>query len=127
MGIPTGWRSGFRFGYNGNILVNAFSLGVVRTDAIFLGSASGVGNPVIYVGSKTGKDGIHGATMASEEFGEEAKRNANRPEGDPFIEKLLLEACMEAPNRCRRGYSGYGSGRADLLHVRDGFSSGERC
>ena len=97
MGIPTvGGEVVFDPSYNGNILVNAFSLGVVRTDAIFLGSASGIGNPVIYVGSKTGKDGIHGATMASEEFGEgsEEKRPTVQ-KGDPFIEKLLLEACME--------------------------------
>jgi phosphoribosylformylglycinamidine synthase subunit PurL len=97
MGIPTvGGEVTFDPSYNGNILVNAFSLGVMKTDAIFLGSASGVGNPVIYVGSKTGKDGIHGATMASEEFGEgsEEKRPTVQ-KGDPFIEKLLLEACME--------------------------------
>lgn len=97
MGVPTvGGEVVFDPSYNGNILVNAFTLGVLRSDAIFLGSASGLGNPVIYVGSKTGKDGIHGATMASEEFGEgsEEKRPTVQ-KGDPFIEKLLLEACME--------------------------------
>lgn len=82
--------------YDGNILVNAFCLGLARADRIFLGRAAGVGNPVIYVGAKTGRDGIHGATMASAEFGEdsEAKRPAVQV-GDPFMEKLLLEACLE--------------------------------
>ncbi|HZT74323.1 MAG TPA: phosphoribosylformylglycinamidine synthase subunit PurL [Terriglobales bacterium] len=83
--------------YSGNPLVNAFALGIARRDAIFYGRASGVGNPVIYVGAKTGRDGIHGATMASEEFSEasESKR-PNVQVGDPFLEKLLLEACLEA-------------------------------
>ncbi len=83
--------------YSGNPLVNAFALGLVRRDQIFYAKASGEGNPVIYVGSKTGRDGIHGATMASEEFSEasEAKR-PNVQVGDPFLEKLLLEACLEA-------------------------------
>ncbi len=88
-----------RFGdcYSRNPLVNAFTLGVMRQDQIFYGRASGVGNPVIYVGAKTGRDGIHGATMASEEFGEgsEEKRPTVQV-GDPFLEKLLLEACLEA-------------------------------
>jgi phosphoribosylformylglycinamidine synthase II len=83
--------------YSGNPLVNAFALGLVRRDQIFYAKASGEGNPVIYVGSKTGRDGIHGATMASEEFSDasEAKR-PNVQVGDPFLEKLLLEACLEA-------------------------------
>jgi phosphoribosylformylglycinamidine synthase len=83
--------------YSGNPLVNAFALGLVRRDEIFYAKAAGIGNPVIYVGSKTGRDGIHGATMASEEFseGSEAKR-PNVQVGDPFMEKLLLEACLEA-------------------------------
>jgi phosphoribosylformylglycinamidine synthase II len=83
--------------YSGNPLVNAFALGLVRRDQIFYAKASGEGNPVIYVGAKTGRDGIHGATMASEEFSEasEAKR-PNVQVGDPFLEKLLLEACLEA-------------------------------
>ncbi len=83
--------------YSGNPLVNAFALGLVRRDQIFYAKAAGEGNPVIYVGSKTGRDGIHGATMASEEFSEasEAKR-PNVQVGDPFLEKLLLEACLEA-------------------------------
>jgi len=83
--------------YSGNPLVNAFALGLVRRDEIFYARATGEGNPVIYVGAKTGRDGIHGATMASEEFseGSEAKR-PNVQVGDPFLEKLLLEACLEA-------------------------------
>jgi phosphoribosylformylglycinamidine synthase len=83
--------------YSGNPLVNAFALGLVRKDQIFYAKAAGEGNPVIYVGAKTGRDGIHGATMASEEFseGSEAKR-PNVQVGDPFLEKLLLEACLEA-------------------------------
>ncbi|HEY4678944.1 MAG TPA: phosphoribosylformylglycinamidine synthase subunit PurL, partial [Candidatus Angelobacter sp.] len=83
--------------YSGNPLVNAFALGLVRRDQIFYAKAAGEGNPVIYVGAKTGRDGIHGATMASEEFseGSEAKR-PNVQVGDPFLEKLLLEACVEA-------------------------------
>src|SRR6201993_3657005 len=83
--------------YSGNPLLNAFALGLVRRDEIFYAKATGVGNPVIYVGAKTGRDGIHGATMASEEFkeGSEQKR-PNVQVGDPFMEKLLLEACLEA-------------------------------
>ena len=83
--------------YSGNPLVNAFALGLVRKNEIFYAKAAGEGNPVIYVGAKTGRDGIHGATMASEEFSEasEAKR-PNVQVGDPFLEKLLLEACLEA-------------------------------
>ena len=97
-GVPNlGGEVKFESCYSGNPLVNAFALGLVRRDQIFYGRASGVGNPVIYVGSKTGRDGIHGATMASEEFseGSEAKR-PNVQVGDPFLEKLLLEACLEA-------------------------------
>jgi phosphoribosylformylglycinamidine synthase len=97
-GVPNlGGEVKFEPCYSGNPLVNAFALGLVRRDKIFYGRASGEGNPVIYVGSKTGRDGIHGATMASEEFseGSEAKR-PNVQVGDPFLEKLLLEACLEA-------------------------------
>jgi phosphoribosylformylglycinamidine synthase len=97
-GVPNlGGEVKFETSYSGNPLVNAFALGLVRRDQIFYGRASGEGNPVIYVGSKTGRDGIHGATMASEEFseGSEAKR-PNVQVGDPFLEKLLLEACLEA-------------------------------
>jgi phosphoribosylformylglycinamidine synthase len=97
-GVPNlGGETKFEPCYSGNPLVNAFALGMVRIDEIFYGKASGTGNPVIYVGAKTGRDGIHGATMASEEFhaGTEAKR-PNVQVGDPFMEKLLLEACLEA-------------------------------
>jgi phosphoribosylformylglycinamidine synthase len=97
-GVPNvGGEVKFESCYSGNPLVNAFAMGLVRRDQIFYAKASGAGNPVIYVGSKTGKDGIHGATMASEEFseGSEAKR-PNVQVGDPFMEKLLLEACLEA-------------------------------
>jgi phosphoribosylformylglycinamidine synthase II len=97
-GVPNlGGEVKFEPCYSGNPLVNAFALGLVRRDQIFYGRAAGEGNPVIYVGSKTGRDGIHGATMASEEFseGSEAKR-PNVQVGDPFLEKLLLEACLEA-------------------------------
>jgi phosphoribosylformylglycinamidine synthase len=97
IGVPTvGGDVSFDACYDGNILVNAFCLGVARKDRIFLGRAEGIGNPVFYVGSKTGRDGIHGATMASEAFdeGSEEKRPTVQV-GDPFIEKLLLEACLE--------------------------------
>ena len=97
-GVPNlGGEVKFESCYSGNPLVNAFALGLVRRDQIFYARAAGEGNPVIYVGSKTGRDGIHGATMASEEFseGSEAKR-PNVQVGDPFLEKLLLEACLEA-------------------------------
>jgi phosphoribosylformylglycinamidine synthase II len=97
-GVPClGGETKFEACYGGNPLVNAFALGMVKKDEIFYGKASGSGNPVIYVGAKTGRDGIHGATMASEEFheGTEAKR-PNVQVGDPFMEKLLMEACLEA-------------------------------
>jgi len=97
-GVPNlGGETKFEPCYSGNPLVNAFATGLVRKDEIFYARAAGVGNPVIYVGAKTGRDGIHGATMASEEFSEasEAKR-PNVQVGDPFLEKLLLEACLEA-------------------------------
>ncbi|HEX8411584.1 MAG TPA: phosphoribosylformylglycinamidine synthase subunit PurL [Thermoanaerobaculia bacterium] len=97
IGIPTvGGETSFHPSYNGNILVNVFSLGVTRREKIFTGTASGVGNPVIYVGSKTGRDGIHGATMASAEFDEASEEKRPTVQvGDPFTEKLLLEACLE--------------------------------
>ena len=96
-GCPTvGGETHFHPSYNGNILVNAFTLGIVKADRIFLGVAAGVGNPVLYVGSKTGRDGIHGATMASEEFTDSSEsRRPTVQVGDPFTEKLLLEACLE--------------------------------
>jgi len=97
-GVPNlGGETKFEDCYSRNPLVNAFALGLVRREHIYYAKASGEGNPVIYVGAKTGRDGIHGATMASEEFSEasEAKR-PNVQVGDPFLEKLLLEACLEA-------------------------------
>jgi phosphoribosylformylglycinamidine synthase II len=97
IGIPTvGGEVYFDDCYNGNPLVNAFALGITKTDEIFKGYATGVGNPVIYVGSKTGRDGIHGAVMASETFTKEAEEKRPAVQvGDPFTEKLLLEACLE--------------------------------
>ena len=97
MGVPTvGGEMSFDASYNGNILVNAFALGLVKSDEIFLGIAEGIGNSVMYVGSKTGRDGLGGAVMSSDSFTEESK--SLRPTvqvGDPFTEKLLLEACLE--------------------------------
>jgi phosphoribosylformylglycinamidine synthase subunit PurL len=97
-GVPNlGGETRFAPCYSGNNLTNAFALGLVRRDEIFYAKASGVGNPVIYVGAKTGRDGIHGATMASEEFKESSEqKRPNVQVGDPFMEKLLLEACIEA-------------------------------
>lgn len=97
-GVPTiGGEVAFDDAYALNPLVNAFALGLVRRDQIFFGKATGVGNPVLYVGAKTGRDGIHGATMASAEFDEEAmEKRPTVQVGDPFLEKLLLEACLEA-------------------------------
>ena len=97
-GVPTvGGEVVFDESYNLNPLVNAFALGIVRKDQIFFGKASGIGNPVMYVGAKTGRDGIHGATMASAEFDDEAlEKRPTVQVGDPFLEKLLLEACLEA-------------------------------
>ena len=97
-GVATvGGEVSFDDAYNLNPLVNAFALGLVRRDQIFFGKATGVGNPVLYVGAKTGRDGIHGATMASAEFDEQAlEKRPTVQVGDPFLEKLLLEACLEA-------------------------------
>jgi phosphoribosylformylglycinamidine synthase len=97
-GVPTvGGEVAFDDAYAFNPLVNAFALGLVRHDQIFFGKAAGIGNPILYVGSKTGRDGIHGATMASAEFDEEAlEKRPTVQVGDPFLEKLLLEACLEA-------------------------------
>ncbi len=96
-GVPTvGGSTEFHTRYDGNILVNAMAVGLARTDEIFYAKATGVGNPIVYLGSKTGRDGIHGATMASASF--EADAEEKRPTvqvGDPFAEKLLLEACLE--------------------------------
>ncbi|MFC4594120.1 phosphoribosylformylglycinamidine synthase subunit PurL [Sphingobium tyrosinilyticum] len=97
VGVPTvGGEVNFHPAYDGNILVNAMTVGVADTHKIFYSAASGIGNPIVYVGSKTGRDGIHGATMASADFGDDA--DAKRPTvqvGDPFTEKLLIEACLE--------------------------------
>lgn len=97
MGVPTiGGETNFHASYNGNILVNAMTVGLADVDNIFYSAAAGIGNPVVYVGSKTGRDGIHGATMASAEFDDDS--DEKRPTvqvGDPFTEKLLLEACLE--------------------------------
>ncbi len=96
MGVPTvGGEVYFNSIYNQNNLVNAMCVGIAKSDRLFLGVARGVGNPVMYVGAKTGRDGIHGATMASEEFGENEEKRPTVQVGDPFTEKLLLEACLE--------------------------------
>jgi len=98
VGIPTvGGETRFHPSYDGNILVNAFALGVARRERIFKAKAAGVGNPILYVGSRTGRDGIHGASMASESFDQESeKKKPTVQVGDPFTEKVLLEACLEA-------------------------------
>ncbi len=97
VGVPTvGGEINFHPAYNGNPLVNAMTVGIARADRIFLSAAAGVGNPVVYVGSKTGRDGIHGATMASTEFGQNSEdKRPTVQVGDPFVEKLLIEACLE--------------------------------
>ncbi len=97
VGVPTvGGEVNFHPAYDGNILVNAMTVGVADTDKIFYSAASGVGNPIVYVGSKTGRDGIHGATMASADFGEDSEEKRPTVQvGDPFTEKLLIEACLE--------------------------------
>jgi len=97
IGVPTvGGECTFHTSYDGNILVNAMTVGIAPTDRIFYAEAAGVGNPVIYVGSKTGRDGIHGATMASAEFDDQSEEKRPTVQvGDPFAEKLLLEACLE--------------------------------
>ncbi|MDZ4055101.1 MAG: phosphoribosylformylglycinamidine synthase subunit PurL, partial [Phenylobacterium sp.] len=97
VGVPTvGGEVNFHPAYDGNILVNAMTVGVAEQDKIFYSAASGVGNPIVYVGSKTGRDGIHGATMASADFGEDAEEKRPTVQvGDPFTEKLLIEACLE--------------------------------
>ncbi|MBA3880296.1 MAG: phosphoribosylformylglycinamidine synthase subunit PurL [Sphingobium sp.] len=97
VGVPTvGGEVNFHRAYDGNILVNAMTVGVAEQDKIFYSAASGVGNPIVYVGSKTGRDGIHGATMASADFGEDSEEKRPTVQvGDPFTEKLLIEACLE--------------------------------
>ncbi len=128
VGVATvGGETGFHECYRGNILVNAFNLGLVEADRFWKGSASGIGNPVIYVGSKTGRDGIHGASLlASAEFddGAEAKRPTVQV-GDPFTEKCLIEACLEADaERRARRHPGHGRRRPHLLVLRDGEPCG---
>jgi len=97
VGVPTvGGEINFHPAYNGNPLVNAMTVGIAPRDRIFLSAAAGIGNPVVYVGSKTGRDGIHGATMASTEFGKDSEEKRPTVQvGDPFTEKLLIEACLE--------------------------------
>ena len=97
VGVPTvGGEVNFDPAYDGNILVNAMTVGVAKTDKIFYSAAAGIGNPVVYVGSKTGRDGIHGATMASADFSEDSEEKRPTVQvGDPFTEKLLIEACLE--------------------------------
>ncbi len=97
MGVPTvGGETNFHSSYDGNILVNAMTVGLADADKIFYSAAAGIGNPVVYVGSKTGRDGIHGATMASAEFDDDSEEKRPTVQvGDPFTEKLLLEACLE--------------------------------
>ncbi len=97
VGVPTvGGETNFHKAYNGNIIVNAMTVGIARQDKIFYSAAAGIGNPVVYVGSKTGRDGIHGATMASAEFDDDSEdKRPTVQVGDPFTEKLLIEACLE--------------------------------
>jgi phosphoribosylformylglycinamidine synthase len=97
VGVPTvGGEVNFHPAYNGNPLVNAMTVGIAPADRIFLSAAAGIGNPVVYVGSKTGRDGIHGATMASTEFSADSEEKRPTVQiGDPFVEKLLIEACLE--------------------------------
>ncbi len=97
VGVPTvGGETNFHASYDGNCLVNAMTVGIARQDRIFYSAAAGVGNPVVYVGSKTGRDGIHGATMASAEFNADSEEKRPTVQvGDPFTEKLLIEACLE--------------------------------
>ena len=96
-GVPTvGGSVRFHRRYDGNCLVNAMAVGLADADKIFYAKATGVGKPIVYLGSKTGRDGIHGATMASAEFGEDSQEKRPTVQvGDPFSEKLLLEACLE--------------------------------
>ena len=119
-------RSPSRRSTRGNPLVNAMAVGLVRKDRIFRARAEGVGNPVFYVGAKTGRDGIHGATMASATFDERAEeRRPTVQVGDPFTEKLLLEACLEAmADRRHRRHPGHGRGRAGLRLLRDARAGG---
>ena len=129
IGIPTvGGEVMFDEAYSGNPLVNVFCLGIARHDEIVKGQASGVGNPVYYVGAKTGRDGIHGATMASAEFDEKsAEKRPAVQVGDPFMEKLLLEACLEvmATDACV-GVQDMGAAGLTCATSRDGIARRRR-
>ena len=125
IGIPTvGGEIVFDEMYAGNPLVNVLCLGIARHDDIVKGAAKGAGNPVFYVGAKTGRDGIHGATMASAEFDEKsAEKRPAVQVGDPFMEKLLMEACLEVMKTGARGrHPGHGRRRPDLRDLRDGLA-----
>ena len=129
IGIPTvGGEIVFEPCYAGNPLVNVFCLGIAAAADIIKGVASGVGNAVYYVGAKTGRDGIHGATMASAEFDDKsAEKRPAVQVGDPFMEKLLLEACLEVmKSDALDRHSGHGRGRPDLLDLRDGIARRRR-
>ena len=118
MGVPTiGGETNFDKTYNDNILVNAMTVGVADKGRIFYSAARGAGNPVVYVGSKTGRDGIHGATMASAEFDDASEEKRPTVQvGDPFTEKLLLEACLGVNGiGCNHRYSRYGRGGSNIL------------
>ena len=112
----------FHTRYDGNILVNAMAVGLAETDKIFYAAASGVGMPIVYLGSKTGRDGIHGATMASAEFDDDSEEKRPTVQvGDPFAEKLLLEACLEIMAKdCVIAIQDMGAAGPDLLGGRDG-------
>ena len=129
IGVPTvGGECEFDAAYEGNILVNAMTLGVADADKIFYSAAEGPGDLVIYAGSKTGRDGIHGASMASAEFSQDAEEKRPTVQvGDPFTEKLLLEACLElmAGDAIVR-HPGHGGGRAHVFVLRDGVQGRPR-
>ena len=122
-GVPTvGGEAVFDDSYSGNPLVNVFCLGIAHRDAIFYGKARGIGNPVIYVGAQTGRDGIHGATMASAEFNEDSKeKRPNVQVGDPFHGEAPAGG-LPGSHEDRRGgrHPGHGRRRPHLLHLRDG-------
>ena len=121
--MPTvGGETNFHPAYDGNILVNAMTVGVADQDKIFYSAATGVGNPIVYVGSKTGRDGIHGATMASADFAEDSEEKRPTVQvGDPFTEKLLIEACLELmATDAIVAIQDMGAAGPDLLERRDG-------
>ena len=129
VGVPTvGGECAFHPAYNGNILVNAMAVGIAPADRLFRSAAAGVGNPVVYVGARTGRDGIHGATMASAGFDDAAERQRPTVQvGDPFTGKLLIEACLELmASDAIQAVQGHGRGRAHLLRVRDGLEGRPR-